>query len=125
MSLGRLHHETYSGEMASNAYSIIKERIDKSGIPDFIVDACLSGRFVKELQKKNYNVLPINELGERISDMEIINWANQLGIPIITLNKWHLFGYTSLIALRQKSVPEMVHDAENALTICPEVRNKR
>lgn len=103
MSLG-FAQEKYFDELPPNAYSLISRYIEKFGNPAYIADACVPSKIVKTMREKGQNVLSIIEIDaetrEPLSDLEIINIANKLEIPVITLNISHFVTCIKCIPLR-------------------------
>lgn len=94
--------------MPPNAYSLISSYIELFGNPAYVADACVPAKIVKSLREKGQNVLSITEIDaktrEPLSDTEIINIANKLEIPVITLNISHFMACIKCIPLRAAGI---------------------
>ncbi len=117
MSLERAQTENYFDEMPPNAYSLISEYIENFGNPAYVADACVPAKIVKSMREKGLNVLSITEIDaettEPLSDIEILNIANRLEIPVITLNISHFMACIEYIPLKATSVERQLFVISN------------
>lgn len=53
----------------------------------FLVDVCAGGRLAEWLRNQGYDVCEVRERSPKMSDSEILQWANSEGRIVITVDK--------------------------------------